>query len=77
MLIERFGTQSESQDLPIDPIFLEIVVHQNRGFQKYALDNSVYFAPVDEVDLPEAYTSLAALTRIADTENRTKASVFK
>ncbi|KAK1766742.1 S-adenosyl-L-methionine-dependent methyltransferase [Phialemonium atrogriseum] len=39
---------SDLQTVPLDNTYVETVVHHDREFQRYALDNGVYFAPVDE-----------------------------
>jgi hypothetical protein len=35
--------------VPVDNTYREVVVHGNREFQRYALENGIYFAPVDDV----------------------------
>ncbi|KAK4126302.1 S-adenosyl-L-methionine-dependent methyltransferase, partial [Parathielavia appendiculata] len=39
------------QTVPVDNTFRELVVHSNREFQRYALENGVYFAPVDDDEI--------------------------
>lgn len=38
---------------PVPDEYLETVEHHNRIFQKYSLQNGIYFAPVDEVLAPK------------------------
>jgi hypothetical protein len=35
--------------VPADDTYGEVVIHANREFQRYAVENGVYFAPVDDV----------------------------
>ncbi|KAF6841990.1 UMTA methyltransferase [Colletotrichum plurivorum] len=37
--------------VPLDNAFLETVTHQGREFQRYAVDNGAYFAPIDEDEM--------------------------
>ncbi|KAL1883813.1 hypothetical protein VTK73DRAFT_8349 [Phialemonium thermophilum] len=39
---------SDLQTVPLDESFLETVAYHDREFQHYAIENGVYFAPVDE-----------------------------
>jgi hypothetical protein len=34
----------------VDPRYLETVTYHNRQFQEFAIENRIYFAPVDEVN---------------------------
>ncbi|KAK3905705.1 S-adenosyl-L-methionine-dependent methyltransferase [Staphylotrichum tortipilum] len=45
--------EGDSQTVPLDETYREVVLYSNREFQRYALDHGVYFAPVDddEIDL--------------------------
>ncbi|OBR12300.1 UMTA methyltransferase [Colletotrichum higginsianum IMI 349063] len=40
---------SDPQTVPLDNTFLETVTYQGREYQRYAVDNGAYFAPMDEV----------------------------
>ncbi|KAK4043338.1 hypothetical protein C8A01DRAFT_43655 [Parachaetomium inaequale] len=42
---------SDSQTVPVDNTYREVVVHSNREFQRYALENGIYFAPVDDDEI--------------------------
>ncbi|KAK4238403.1 S-adenosyl-L-methionine-dependent methyltransferase [Achaetomium macrosporum] len=42
---------ADSQTVPVDNTYREVVVHDNREFQRYALENGVYFAPVDDDEI--------------------------
>ncbi|KAK0718240.1 S-adenosyl-L-methionine-dependent methyltransferase [Lasiosphaeria miniovina] len=37
-----------AKTIPVDNTYREVVVHHNREFQRYAVENGVYFAPVDD-----------------------------
>ncbi|KAK4231279.1 S-adenosyl-L-methionine-dependent methyltransferase, partial [Podospora fimiseda] len=39
---------SDHQTVPVDNTYREVMVHNNREFQRFAVENSIYFAPVDE-----------------------------
>ncbi|KAH8889694.1 S-adenosyl-L-methionine-dependent methyltransferase, partial [Thozetella sp. PMI_491] len=39
------------ETLPLDEEYRETVVHHHREYQKYAIDNGAYFAPVDEDEI--------------------------
>ncbi|KAL2200433.1 S-adenosyl-L-methionine-dependent methyltransferase, partial [Corynascus similis CBS 632.67] len=39
------------QTVPVDNTYREVVVHANREFQRYALENGIYFAPVDDDEI--------------------------
>ncbi|OHW96810.1 UMTA methyltransferase [Colletotrichum incanum] len=39
---------SDPQTVPLDNAFLETVMYQGREYQRYAVDNGAYFAPIDE-----------------------------
>ncbi|KAL1840556.1 hypothetical protein VTJ49DRAFT_330 [Mycothermus thermophilus] len=43
--------EGDSQTVPVDNTYHEIVVHANRDFQRYAVENSIYFAPVDDDEI--------------------------
>ncbi|KAH6635503.1 S-adenosyl-L-methionine-dependent methyltransferase [Chaetomium sp. MPI-SDFR-AT-0129] len=43
--------EGDSQTVPLDSTYEELVVHGNREFQRYALDNNIYFAPVDDDEI--------------------------
>ncbi|SPQ23682.1 d8484310-72a4-40f8-8227-25c48514d0b9 [Thermothielavioides terrestris] len=43
--------EDDSQTVPVDNIYRELVVHGNREFQRYALENGIYFAPVDDDEI--------------------------
>ncbi|OLN95530.1 Demethylmenaquinone methyltransferase 3 [Colletotrichum chlorophyti] len=40
---------SDPQTVPLDTSFLETITYQGREYQRYAVDNGAYFAPIDEV----------------------------
>ncbi|KAK3353564.1 S-adenosyl-L-methionine-dependent methyltransferase [Lasiosphaeria hispida] len=40
--------EGDSQTIPVDNTYREVVIHHNREFQRYAVENGVYFAPVDD-----------------------------
>lgn len=40
---------SDLQTVPVDNTYREVVIHHNREFQRYAVENFIYFAPVDDV----------------------------
>ncbi|KAF6837504.1 UMTA methyltransferase [Colletotrichum musicola] len=42
---------TDPQTVPLDNAFLETVTHQGREFQRYAVDNGAYFAPIDEDEM--------------------------
>ncbi|RKU45804.1 hypothetical protein DL546_005381 [Coniochaeta pulveracea] len=44
--------ESDPQTVPLDRTYVETVLHHGREYQRYSLENGVYFAPVDE---DEAY----------------------
>ncbi|TPX14990.1 uncharacterized protein E0L32_004820 [Thyridium curvatum] len=41
--------ESDSQTVPLDDVYLETVVLNDREYQCFAVENGTYFAPVDEV----------------------------
>jgi hypothetical protein len=41
--------QSDPGTVPIDEELLETVVRHGREYQRYAVENGIYFAPIDEV----------------------------
>ncbi|KAK3324272.1 S-adenosyl-L-methionine-dependent methyltransferase [Cercophora scortea] len=43
--------EGDFQTVPVDNTYREVVVHHNREFQRYALENGVYFAPVDDDEI--------------------------
>ncbi|KAK1755746.1 S-adenosyl-L-methionine-dependent methyltransferase [Echria macrotheca] len=43
--------ESDSQTIPVDNVYREVVIHQNREFQRYAVENAVYFSPVDDEEV--------------------------
>ncbi|KXH27156.1 UMTA methyltransferase [Colletotrichum nymphaeae SA-01] len=48
---------SDPQTVPLDNAFLETITYQGREYQRYAVDNGAYFAPIDEVgDTPPLKT---------------------
>ena len=40
---------SSDSTIPLDNTISETVEYQGRAYQKYALSNGTYFAPIDEV----------------------------
>ncbi|KAK4465270.1 S-adenosyl-L-methionine-dependent methyltransferase [Cladorrhinum samala] len=40
--------EGDNQTVPVDNTYCEVIIHNNREFQRYAVENSIYFAPVDE-----------------------------
>ncbi|KAK4166017.1 S-adenosyl-L-methionine-dependent methyltransferase [Cladorrhinum sp. PSN259] len=40
--------EGDHQTIPVDNTYREVIVHNNREFQRFAVENSIYFAPVDE-----------------------------
>ncbi|KAK4100864.1 S-adenosyl-L-methionine-dependent methyltransferase [Parathielavia hyrcaniae] len=43
--------EGDLETVPVDNTHRELVVHGNREFQRYALENGIYFAPVDEDEI--------------------------
>ncbi|KAK3292328.1 S-adenosyl-L-methionine-dependent methyltransferase, partial [Chaetomium fimeti] len=43
--------EGDSQTVPVDNTYREVVVHANREFQRYALEHGIYFAPVDDDEI--------------------------
>jgi hypothetical protein len=43
--------KNSEQTVALDDSYREIVRFANRDFQRYALENGVYFAPVDDVSI--------------------------
>ncbi|KAK3306663.1 S-adenosyl-L-methionine-dependent methyltransferase [Chaetomium strumarium] len=43
--------EDDSQTVPVDNTYREVIVHDNREFQRYALENGIYFAPVDDDEI--------------------------
>ncbi|KAK3940647.1 S-adenosyl-L-methionine-dependent methyltransferase [Diplogelasinospora grovesii] len=43
--------EGDTETVPVDNTYREVVVHHNREFQRYALENGIYFAPVDEDEI--------------------------
>ncbi|KAL2267536.1 hypothetical protein VTJ83DRAFT_4813 [Remersonia thermophila] len=43
--------EGDSQTVPADNAYDEVVVHANREFQRYAVENQIYFAPVDDDEI--------------------------
>ncbi len=43
------GSDPQAGTDDMDPVYLETVIHHNRQFQQYAIDNRIYFTPADEV----------------------------
>ncbi|KAK0751040.1 S-adenosyl-L-methionine-dependent methyltransferase, partial [Schizothecium vesticola] len=41
----------DAQTIPVDNTYREVVVHLNREFQRYAVENGVYFGPVDDDEI--------------------------
>lgn len=48
----------DPQDVSVPENYLETVEYHNRLFQRHSLENSVYFAPIDEVLTPN-YQSIS------------------
>ncbi|KAF5506578.1 hypothetical protein CGCS363_v004801 [Colletotrichum siamense] len=42
---------NDPQTVPLDNTFLETITYLGREFQRYAVDNGAYFAPIDEVKM--------------------------
>ncbi|KXX77354.1 Demethylmenaquinone methyltransferase, partial [Madurella mycetomatis] len=42
---------SDAQTVPVDNTYREVVVYGNREFQRYAVENGIYFAPVDDDEI--------------------------
>lgn len=49
---ETYDANSDSQDIPVPDTYLETVELHGRLFQKHALEQKIYFGPVDEVNRP-------------------------
>jgi len=43
------SSSTDSQLVQVDESYLETVTHHGRDFQRYAIENGAYFAPIDEV----------------------------
>ncbi|AEO55388.1 hypothetical protein MYCTH_2116126 [Thermothelomyces thermophilus ATCC 42464] len=43
--------EGDYQTVPVDNTYREVVVYANREFQRYALENGIYFAPVDDEEI--------------------------
>ncbi|KAK4134417.1 S-adenosyl-L-methionine-dependent methyltransferase [Trichocladium antarcticum] len=43
--------EGDSQTVPVDNTYREVFVHNNREFQRYAVENGIYFAPVDDDEI--------------------------
>ncbi|KAL2159869.1 hypothetical protein VTH06DRAFT_2002 [Thermothelomyces fergusii] len=43
--------ESDYQTIPVDNTYREVVVYANREFQRYALENGIYFSPVDDDEI--------------------------
>ncbi|KAK4193909.1 S-adenosyl-L-methionine-dependent methyltransferase [Podospora australis] len=43
--------EGDSQTVPVDNTYRELLTHNNRDFQRYAVENGVYFAPVDDDEI--------------------------
>ncbi|GAB1318836.1 hypothetical protein MFIFM68171_09046 [Madurella fahalii] len=43
--------EGDAQTVPVDNTYREVVVHGNREFQRYAVENGIYFAPVDDDEI--------------------------
>ncbi|KAL2120466.1 hypothetical protein VTJ04DRAFT_4493 [Mycothermus thermophilus] len=44
-------SEGDDQTVPADDTYGEVVIHANREFQRYAVENGVYFAPVDDDEI--------------------------
>jgi len=47
--ILRSSSSSDPGTVPADQEFFDTVTHHGREYQKYSIENGVYFCPVDEV----------------------------
>ncbi|KAL2153140.1 hypothetical protein VTH82DRAFT_4295 [Thermothelomyces myriococcoides] len=43
--------EGDYQTVPVDNTYRDVVVYANREFQRYALENGIYFAPVDDDEI--------------------------
>lgn len=56
----------ESGTTELDESFLEVITYQGREFQKYSVENAIYFGPIDDVGLisnGSSYVIVHRLTR--------------
>ncbi len=49
--ITLYRLNSDEQTVPLDDAYTETVTFHDRVYQRYAIDNRAYFAPIDEVSL--------------------------
>ncbi|KAM5429848.1 hypothetical protein McanMca71_004307 [Microsporum canis] len=56
----HFGTTA------LDSAHLEIVTFQGRDYQKYALDNQIYFAPIDDEEIERLELEQQVFSRVFD-----------
>ncbi|KAK1987981.1 UMTA methyltransferase [Colletotrichum cereale] len=59
---------SDPQTVPLDNAFLETVVHQGREYQRYAVDNGAYFAPIDEDEVERLQIMHAVLSIVFENQ---------
>ncbi|KAK4644405.1 hypothetical protein QC761_304520 [Podospora bellae-mahoneyi] len=43
--------ESDLQTVPVDNTYREVITLNGRDFQRYAVENSIYFAPVDDDEI--------------------------
>lgn len=44
-------SSSDPGTVPVDQEYFDVVSYHGREYQKYCLDNGVYFCPIDEVGI--------------------------
>ncbi|KAK1997155.1 UMTA methyltransferase [Colletotrichum falcatum] len=59
---------SDPQTVPLDNAFLETVIHQGREYQRYAVDNGAYFAPMDEDEVERLQIMHAVLSIVFENQ---------
>ncbi|KAK2022843.1 UMTA methyltransferase [Colletotrichum zoysiae] len=59
---------SDPQTVPLDNAFLETVMHQGREYQRYAIENGAYFAPIDEDEVERLQIMHAVLSIVFENQ---------
>ncbi|KZL66760.1 UMTA methyltransferase, partial [Colletotrichum tofieldiae] len=59
---------SDPQTVPLDNAFLETVMYQGREYQRYAVDNGAYFAPIDEDEVERLQIMHAVLSIVFENQ---------